>query len=69
MAKTETQQLQEYVDQIYGKGFYRIEYHPFKGFDAVCISPNAQPHVQCLGPTANHAHAHLDEMAALMANR
>jgi len=65
---TETEKLQEYIDQIYGKGFYRIEYHPFKGFDAVCTSPNAQPHVQHLGPTAAHAYAHLDAMAELKAH-
>jgi len=64
---TETAKLQEYIDTIYGEDYYRVVYESFKGFYAECLSPLATPHVQYLGPTANHAHAHLDEMKALKA--
>lgn len=66
MAKTETQHLQEYTDEIYGKGFYIIEYEAFKGFYAVSQRDDIPPHSQLLGPSAAHAHAHLDEMHDLM---
>lgn len=69
MKQTETQQLQEYVDEIYGAGAYRIEYEPFVGFSAVSLRDDTPPHSQFLGETAAHAHAHLDGIADLLRDR
>jgi hypothetical protein len=69
MAKTKTQGLQEYCDEIYGQGFYLVEYEPFRGFYAVSQDKDTPPHSQFLGYTSDHAHSHLDEMAWLMENR
>ena len=66
MAKTETEQLQEYADEIYGQGFYKVEYVAFKGFYAVSQDSNTPPHSQFLGIASQHAHAYLDDMAELM---
>lgn len=63
--KTATQELQQYCDEIYGKGFYKVEYKPFVGFSAASQRDDTPPHSQFLGITQNHAHAHLDDMAEL----
>lgn len=63
---TETQELQKYIDEIYGTEFYHVEYESFKGFHAISQGSDTPPHSQFLGPTANHAHAHLDEIHDLM---
>lgn len=61
---TETQELQSYIDEIYGKGFYMVEYVPFKGFTAVAQAGRVSNFF--LGETALHAHSHLDELDDLM---
>lgn len=68
MGMTKTQELQAYADKIYGSGFYRIEHKAFTGFNAVSARTDTPPHSQFLGPTAAHAHSHLDEMADLKAD-
>ena len=63
--KTETQVLQSYCDEIYGKDFYAVEYKPFRGFTATSQRSDVRPPAQFLGTTSAHAHSHLDDMADL----
>ena len=63
---TETQELQNYIDEIYGEGFYTVEYTSFVGFHAISQSDDTPPHSQFLGPSANHAYSHLDGLDDLM---
>ena len=67
---TETEQIQEYLNEIYGAGRYRAEYQTFKGFFAVSVDTDRRPpHAIALGPTAAHAHAALDELYDLALSR
>lgn len=66
---TKTQELQEYCDEIYGVGFYKVEYESFKGFTAVSQLPDTPPHAHFLGITAAHAHSHLDDMVEMAVAR
>lgn len=65
---TQTQQIQQYADQIYGQGFYKIKYQPFTGFFAVSQRDGTPPHSQFLGASSGHANAHLDSMADIKAD-
>lgn len=67
---TETECIQEYLNEIYGAGRYRAEYEAFKGFFAVSTDPDRRsPHTISLGHSAAHAHATLDELHDLALSR
>lgn len=59
---TKTQELQNYIDEIYGKEAYVIRYVPLEGFYADSRTEDGPPHSQFLGETAPHAHACMDTM-------
>lgn len=60
---TETEQIQQYLDEIFGPGKYRAEYNASRGFFAASLDPRSRPpHGHYLGLTAAHAHAALDDL-------
>lgn len=64
-----TQEIQKYLDEIYGPGVYQAEYEAFRGFYARSLTDVQPPHSIFLGAMQGQAHAKLDELSDLMAQR
>lgn len=61
--QTETQKLQEYADEIWGKSKMRIRFMRFVGFEM--SDPGDDRDGRIIGRNAAEAQAELDEMADL----